>query len=102
MNKSIIVALAIAAIALGTVGIVTTIGMSQAYAINNGNSDCGDRNLISGCSPGQHLNDQSGKVAGNPHYPMLPGGDENGDPHGNTFANPSQGDPHCQFSSPAC
>ena len=45
--------------ALGIVGIVTAIGMSQAYAqnngnngVNNGNSACNDRGLSNGCLPG--------------------------------------------------
>lgn len=79
--------------ALGAAGIVTAITMSQAYAVNNGNSNCGDRGLISGCLPGQHTNENSGNVVGNPHVPQI-GGANTGDPHGATTFNPETGDPH--------
>jgi hypothetical protein len=83
----------IATIALGALGVETAITMSQAYAANNGNSDCADRGLNPGCSPGQHLNEKTGRVVGNPHYPQS-GGDKTGDPHDATPFNPDTGNPH--------
>ena len=85
--------LIIAISALGTMGIVTAITMSQAYAVNNGNSNCGDRGLVFGCLPGQHTNENSGSIVGNPHYPEI-GGAKTGDPHGATPSNPDTGNPH--------
>jgi hypothetical protein len=82
--------------ALGAVGIVTAITTFQAYAANNGNSACDERGLAPGCSPGQHLNthgNTDNNVVGNPHYPQA-GGDKTGDPHGNTFCNLDNGNPH--------
>lgn len=91
MTSTMLVIAAIAA--LGTVGIVMAIGMSQAYAQNNGNSACSDRGLSAGCSPGQHVNENSGTVVGNPHYTCSTcgGGPATGDPH-NGAVQQAQGD----------
>ena len=71
------------------------------YATNNGNSDCGDRGLSSGCTSGQHINEKSGKIVGNPHYECC-GSDGKGDPQDETQFNSDKGDPHCPRSQPGC
>jgi hypothetical protein len=94
MKTSIFLLVAIAA--LGAVGIVTAITMSQAYAAKT----CAERGLNPGCSPGQHVNthgNTDNNIVGNPHYPQI-GGDKTGDPHGGTHCNPDNGNPHSDTS----
>ena len=93
MKTGIFLIVAIAG--LGTVGIVTAITMSQAYAAKT----CAERLLGPGCSPGQHVNLHGNKdknIVGNPHYPQF-GGDKTGDPHGNSPLNDDKGNPHGRF-----
>lgn len=72
---------------------MVTSGLSNlAFASNNGNTDCSERRLTDGCTPGQHINEKRGKVVGNPHYECC-GSDGKGDPH-DEGPNPDKGDPH--------
>ena len=81
--------------------VVSSASPNMTYAKNNGNSDCADRGLSSGCTPGQHINEKSGKIVGNPHYECC-GSDGKGNPHDATPFNPSKGDPHCPTSQFGC
>lgn len=103
------IAVVVMAIAIGTIGIMTTI-MSSATAQstnppNGGSSpaDCKARGLIAGCSPGQHINSNTpgGQgILGDPHLPQT-GGTSTGDPHGsNVCSNPAPGSPHADPSKP--
>jgi hypothetical protein len=74
---------------------------NMLYATNNGNSDCSERGFNPGCTPGQHKNEKSDKLLGNPHYECC-GSDGKGDPHDETQFNPDKGDPHCPRSQPGC
>jgi len=84
------------AIAIGTVGITTTI-MSSATAHPNGaHTTCLSRGLIPGCSPGQHFdpnNPGGANILGKPHLPQI-GGASTGDPHSSSVCNPETGNPH--------
>ena len=98
------IAVVVMAIAIGTIGITTTI-MSSATAQstnppNGGSSpiDCNSRGLIAGCSPGQHINsnDPGGaNILGSPFLPQTGGATQgSGDPHGSNVCSPPTGDPH--------
>jgi hypothetical protein len=101
-TKTIVVV--VIAIAIGTIGIATTI-MSSATAQStnppNGGtspSDCLSRGLIPGCLPGQHINSNTpggANILGNPHLPQI-GGASTGDPHSSSVCNPETGNPHAE------